>query len=268
VWVPGQDKVPPDARVRAYPVCEKHGFVWIWMGEAKLADPAKAPDFWWNDHPQWGSWTDYLPIRANYLLMVDNLMDLSHVPFLHWDTIGSAEDTAPELKWERGPDWARGTRAARDLTPPKRWRLEGINHNIDQVKVMTYTPPANVIIDILTTESGVKPGEKPTLNNRLIVMDSMTPETESSCHYFFGNCRNYHVDSREMTAMLAEQTVIAFNQDRDMLEAEQRIIDLNPSAPQIDVMGDTGGLQSRRIVERLLAEEGARPLAAEGARAV
>jgi vanillate O-demethylase monooxygenase subunit len=255
IWVPGQDKVPPEAKVRAYPVVEKHGFIWIWMGEPSLADPAKAPEFWWRTHPDWASWTDYLPIKANYLLVVDNLMDLSHVPFLHINTIGSAEDTDPTLKWERGPDWSRGTRTARNLTPPLRWRLEGINHNIDQVKVMTYTPPANVLIDILTTDSQTKPGENPLLSQRLIVLDSMTPETDNSCHYFFGNCRDYKIDKPEITAMMAEQTVIAFNEDKAILEAEQRIIDLDPAAPQIDVMGDTGGLQSRRIVDRLLAEE-------------
>jgi vanillate O-demethylase monooxygenase subunit len=202
-------------------------------------------------------------IEANYLLMVDNLMDLQHVPFLHADLIGAAEDVDPGLSWERGPDWARGTRVAKDLTPPLRWRLEGIDHTIDQTKVMTYTPPANVIIDILTTEAGRQPGAPAKLEQRLIVLDSMTPETATSCHYFFGNCRNYRPHSAELTAMLHEQTVIAFNQDRVMLEAEQGIIDLAPEAPQVDIMSDTGGLQSRRIVERLLAEERGARAAAE-----
>ena len=258
IWVPGQDKVPPDAKVRAYPACEKHGFIWIWMGEAKLADPEKAPAFWWNGHAEWGCWTDYLPIACNYLYVVDNLMDLSHVPTLHINTIGSAEDTDPNLTWERGDGWARGTRIARNLTPPLRWRMEGINHNIDQTKVMTFTPPGNVVIDILTTESGLKPGEKPTLENHLIVLDSMTPETETTCHYFFGGCRNYRIDSAELTQMMHKTTIVAFNEDKDMLEAEQRIINLDPAASQIDVMADTGGLQSRRIIDRLLAQEGAR----------
>jgi len=263
VWVPGQDKVPPEARVRSYPICEKQGFVWIWMGEASRADPAKAPDFTWRTDPGWASWTDYLPIRCNYLLLVDNLMDLSHVPFLHSDTIGSAEDTEPNLTWERGPDWVRGTRVGRNLTPPQRYRLEGINHNIDQTKIMEFTTPANVLIDIITTESGRKPGETGLLNQRLIVLDTMTPETATSCHYFFGGCRNYAVADKELTAMMQRQTVIAFNEDKDMLEGEQRIIDLDPAHAQVDVMGDTGGLQSRRIVERLLAEERGAAAAAE-----
>jgi vanillate monooxygenase len=185
VWVPGQDRVPPDARVRSYPIVDRHGYVWIWMGDPALADPAKAPDFFWNDDPAWAAWSGYLPIACNYMLLVDNLMDLSHVPVLHAGLLGVAEDTQPDLVWERGTDWARGTRIAKDLNPPERWRMEGIDHKIDQKKVMTYTPPANVVIEITTTEAGRKSGAAGTLNQTFFVLDSMTPETETSCHYFF-----------------------------------------------------------------------------------
>ncbi len=263
VWVPGQDRVPPDARVRSYPIVDRHGYVWIWMGDPALADPAKAPDFFWNDDPAWAAWSGYLPIACNYMLLVDNLMDLSHVPVLHAGLLGVAEDTQPDLVWERGTDWARGTRIAKDLNPPERWRMEGIDHKIDQKKVMTYTPPANVVIEITTTEAGRKPGAAGTLNQTFFVLDSMTPETETSCHYFFGSCRNYMIENTAMTRMVEEQTLRAFDQDRDMLEAEQRIIDFDPAARQVDVIGDGGGLQSRRLLDILLAEERALRTAAE-----
>ena len=254
VWVPGQDKIPPNARVRAYPVVEKHGYVWIWMGDPALADPKDATAFTWNDDPAWASRSDYLHVDCNYLLLVDNLLDLSHVAVLHIKTIGSAEDVNPELDWERGPNWVRGTRLARNLSPSARQKAEGIDFLCDQTKIMEFTPPANVVIDILTTDAGVEWG-KGRLAQRLFVLDSMTPETERTCHYFFGLCRNYKIDDRQLTGFMHKSVVTAFLEDKDMLEAEQRIVDLNPAAPQIDVMGATGGLQARRMVERLLAEE-------------
>ena len=253
VWVPGQ-RVPPEARVRSYPIVEKHGYVWIWMGDPALADPKDAPAFTWNDDPQWASFSDYMHVDANYLLLVDNLMDLSHVAILHIKTIGSAEDVNPELDWERGPNWVRGTRVARNLSPSPRQKAENVDFNCDQTKIMEYTPPANVVIDIMTTATGEKYGEG-RHNQRLFVLDSMTPETERSCHYFFGLCRNYKIENKQLTEFMAKSVVVAFLEDKDMLEAEQRIIDLNAAAAQIDVMGDTGGLQARRIVDRLLAEE-------------
>ena len=264
VWVPGQAKVPPEARVKAYPLCERHGYIWIWMGEARRADESTVPDFHWNDDPAFASTGERLGVAANYLLLVDNLMDLSHVAFLHIKTIGSAEDTNPDLTWERGPDWVRGTRAAPGLSPSARMRGEGIDFNIDQVKIMTYTPPANVVIDIRTTEAGRKPGASPRLDTQLVILDAMTPETDTSCHYFWASCRDYKIDDTQLTEFMHRQTVTAFDEDKDMLEGEQRIVNLNPAAPQVDVMGDAGGLQSRRILERLIAEEqGRRAQAAE-----
>jgi vanillate O-demethylase monooxygenase subunit len=258
IWVPGQDKVPPDARVKSYPIVEKHGYVWIWPGDPALADPAEAPAWTWNDDPAWAACSDYLHVNANYLLLVDNLLDLSHVGVLHIKTIGSPEDINPDLTWERGPNWVKGTRIARNLSPSERQKAEKIDFNCDQTKIMHFTPPGNVIIDIMTNEAGHEYGKSGRLHTRLWVLDSMTPETERSCHYFFGLCRDYKIDNQQLTEFMKKSVVTAFLEDVDMLEGEQKIIDLNPDAAQIDVMGDTGGLQARRIVERLLAEE-ARP---------
>jgi vanillate O-demethylase monooxygenase subunit len=259
VWVPGQDKLPPSSQVKSYPVAERHGYVWIWMGEASRADPARVPDFHWNSQPGWTSGGGYLHVRCNYLMLVDNLLDLSHVPFLHSATIGSANDTDPELDWERGPNVLRGVRVAKNLVAPKRLRDMGVGSNIDTRKVMHFTPPGNVNIEI--TQTVLDPGKGPPEYNYCI-MDSMTPETETSCHYFWRNARNYDIGNTELTSFLCGATTRAFDEDKVMVEAAQRIIDLDPSAPQIDVNGDAGGLQARRIVDRLLAEECQREAAA------
>ena len=255
VWAPGQSNVPPDARVRTYPLCERHGYVWIWMGEPALADDTAVPDFHWNDDPAWGALGERLTVKCNYMLLVDNLMDLSHVSVLHADTIGSAGDTNPDLTWERGPDFVRGTRVATGLPTSARLRSEGVTGDIDQTKIMTYSPPANVVIDVRTTESGVAAGAEPVLDHRMMILGAMTPETETSCHYFWAACRNTKIHDAALTESLRGQIVIAFNEDKDMLEAEQRIIDFAPTAPQVDVTGDAGGLQSRRILDELIAAE-------------
>jgi len=257
IWIPGNSKIPPGARVRTYPLCERHGYIWIWMGDPALADAAAVPDFHWNIDPEFAAVSARLEMKCNYLLLVDNLMDLSHVPVLHADTIGSAEDTDPDLTWERGADFVRGTRIAANLSATARMRSEGITGSVDQVKVMTYTPPANVLVDVTTNESGLPPGAKPNLNHRMVILDAMTPETESSCHYFWAACRNTNIHDHELTASLQRQIAFAFDEDKDMLEAEQRIIDLAPDAPQVDIPGDAGGLQSRRFLSELIAAESA-----------
>ena len=263
VWVPGQDKVPPGAAVKTYPLIEKYGLVWIWMGEAARRDETLIPDeFKWNVAPGWVSTGARLPVAANHMLLVDNLMDLSHVPFLHAATIGSANDTDPDLTWERDPNWVQGTRIGRNLIPTARARALGVNSNMDVTKVMKFTPASNVSIEITQIETGLKPGETPRWCFHSFILNAMTPETERSCHYFWRSTRDYDVAREETTALIFKSTTVAFDEDKHMLEAEQRIIDLNPAATQIDVMGDIGGLQARRIVDRLMMEEhGARQAA-------
>ena len=263
VWVPGQDKIPPGAEVKTYPLIEKYGLVWIWMGAPARRDESLIPEeFKWNVAPGWISTGARLPVAANHMLLVDNLMDLSHVPFLHAATIGSANDTDPDLTWERGPSWVQGTRIGRNLIPTARARALGVNSNMDVTKVMKFTPASHVSIEITQRETGLKPGETPRWCFHSVILNAMTPETERSCHYFWRSTRDYDVGSDDTTALIFKSTTVAFNEDKDMLEAEQRIIDLNPAAAQIDVMGDTGGLQSRRIVDRLMTEEqGARQAA-------
>ena len=105
VAVPGQNTVPPGARVKSYPVVERHRWLWIWMGDPALADPARITDFHWLDDPAWGAKACYLHVKANWQLIVDNLLDLTHLAFVHETTIGNAAlvDNA-EVKVARTPE--------------------------------------------------------------------------------------------------------------------------------------------------------------------
>ena len=256
IWAPGQDRLPPSARVRSYPVVEKHGWIWIWMGDPALATPATAPSYDKYDDPKWASYGALIPVKANYFLVVDNLLDLSHLPFLHAATIGSPEDTNPKLQWERGPDWIKGVRIARGLSASQRNLMEGLDFRFDRTQIMLFEPPSQVTIDILQNEFEKDYGAPDDrLNRRIIIYDTITPETDTTCHYFWAIARDYLIHDAAQTELGFRATSAAFREDQLMLEKQQRVIDLDPAAPQIDVIGDTGSLQARRIMERLLADE-------------
>jgi vanillate O-demethylase monooxygenase subunit len=264
IWAPGQDHLPPGAQVRSYPIVEKHGWVWIWMGEPALAATVPAPNYDKYDDPNWASYDELLPMKANYFLVVDNLLDLSHLPFLHAATIGSPEDTNPKLVWERGPDWIKGMRIARGLSPSARNLMEGLDFKFDRTQIMLFEPPSQVTIDILSNEYGKEYGAPDDrMNRRIIIYDAITPETDTTSHYFWAIARNYAIHDKAMTELGLKATGAAFREDQAMLEKQQRIIDRDPNAAQIDLVGDSGGLQARRIIERLLAEEDNTARAAE-----
>jgi len=90
VEIPGQDKIPPQARVRAYPAVERASWIWVWMGASDLADPALVPSAFGLVRQGREMRSGRLDYRAHYELINDNLCDLSHVDFLHEKTLGAA----------------------------------------------------------------------------------------------------------------------------------------------------------------------------------
>ncbi len=91
VRVPGQSNLPASAYVDSFPVLERHGIVFVWMGDTDKADPALAFDMpelsqdGWHLHHG-----DKLHIKANYLNVAENLVDPAHVSFVHPTTLGNA----------------------------------------------------------------------------------------------------------------------------------------------------------------------------------
>jgi phenylpropionate dioxygenase-like ring-hydroxylating dioxygenase large terminal subunit len=90
IEIPGQEKIPPQMCVRAYPLVEQHGILWIWPGDISRADPALIVDVHWNDDPAWPVARGYIHYQANYQLIADNLLDFSHLTFVHRTTLANA----------------------------------------------------------------------------------------------------------------------------------------------------------------------------------
>ena len=119
VRVPGQDLIPPQARVKSYPLVARYRWLWIWMGDPARADPDLITDFHWFADKDWGAKHSYLHVEANWQLVVDNLLDLTHLAFVHETTIGNAalvENAA--VKVQRTADNVTVTRWMTDTPAP------------------------------------------------------------------------------------------------------------------------------------------------------
>ena len=108
VFMPSQKTINPAARVRSYPVVDRHRFVWVWTGDPALADPDKIPDLHWNDDPEWAGDGKVIHLEAGYKLIVDNLMDLTHETFVHGASIGQRSIAEVPFEVTHGPDSATG----------------------------------------------------------------------------------------------------------------------------------------------------------------
>ncbi len=258
VKVPGQNTVPPSARVRAYPIVERYHWAWIWMGDPALADPAKITDFHWLDDPAWGAATRYLHAKANWQLIVDNLLDLTHLAFVHTSTIGnSALVDKAKVKVERSPSDVLVTRWTIDApAPPTFVKAGGFTSNVDRWQIIHFTPPSFVRLDVGATPTGTgAPQGRRVGGISMRNLNAMTPETETTTHYFYGQAHDFDIRSAKTTEMIMDQITTAFLEDQAIFEAQQKNILAFADAQDVDINADNGVIQARLILNRLLQEE-------------
>jgi vanillate O-demethylase monooxygenase subunit len=257
VRVPGQARVPPGSKIRSYPIVERWRWLWVWMGEPARADEALIPDYHWNDDPGWTSYGDRFHVRGDYRLLVDNLMDLSHIQFLHATTLGASTDVNADIKVTRSKDNVHVARWVLD-TPPAPMYAHALrtNANVDRWQNIKYTPAASVVIDAgsAIAGTGAPQGDRSrgveTYSNHFL-----TPETEKSTHYFWHHARNFRRGDEAFTAELRRMFASALMEDVVAIEAQQISIDRVGRRPTIDINVDAGALQTRRLLEERIAAE-------------
>lgn len=277
IAIPGQTTTPPGARVRTYPVVERWGWVWIWMGEAAEADADEIPELHWHDDPAWTHIEGYLRIESHYQLLIDNLLDLTHETFLHSSTIGNEHvANTPLAKVSRNSRAEMaGTaleRVSRDLPsvnavrwmlgiqpPPMYARSGGFNDpedRVDRWQIIRFEPPSHVWLDVGSAWAGTgAPDGDRSRGVTHTVVNGITPETETSTHYFWTFPRNHQLDDEELSQFFQVGVEKTFLEDKTMLEGQQAIIDARPDAPQIDINADAGSVAARRIIAELLEAE-------------
>jgi phenylpropionate dioxygenase-like ring-hydroxylating dioxygenase large terminal subunit len=266
VFAPGVAALPPQARVRAYPLLERHKWLWIWMGDPALADPALIEDFHWLDDPAWGAEGTYYHVKGDYRLIIENLLDLTHLTYVHDATIGNyATANAAEMRAEPHNGGVRVTRWMIDTPPPPTYvKAGGFVGNVDRWQIIAWTPPANVRLDVGATPTGTgAPQGRRVGGIEMWNLNSITPETANTCHYFWAQAHNFEPRNRAVTEMLFQQIHTTFLQDVAIFEKQHANIALRPEAPHINLPFDSGNVQALRILDRLIrAEQQAQPRAA------
>jgi len=260
VEVPVQPTVPPGACVRAYPVAEKWNVVWIWMGDPAQADEAKIPSLPWLDSPEWKVTPGYMHLEAAGQLLVDNLLDFSHVSYLHPKTLAvdPREATTP-VRTERSPEGIRVGRWMLDfISPPLFAAASGFNGKVDRWQFANWRAPSLVFMDVgvAPTGTGAPEGDRSKATS-IWSTHMITPETETSCHYHFGWARNFRLEDEAMSKTIFEGTLATFLEDKEMIEAQQKKLSGPSLDGLVDINADTAQLQARRMLADMIARENA-----------
>lgn len=275
-FMPAQKTINPSARVKSYPIVERHRLVWVWPGDPALADPEKMPDFHWNDGTEWvGEGGTYYGLKCDYRLIVDNLMDLTHETYVHAGSIGDEHVTETPFDVVHSDRTATVIRWMNGIEPPPFWakNLGKPGALVDRWQIIRFEAPSIVSGDVgvAPVGTGAPEGDRSQGVNGFFLA-AITPETETTCHYFWNFVRTFGTDDEALTkginvAHANPEKKGLYDQDVFVLEAQQKAIDDNPRMPFYNMNIDAGALWARRLIDRMLAEEGApaHPFTAEAA---
>lgn len=257
VRIPGQAVIPSTARVRSYPVVEKMGLAWIWMGDPALAEPSKIPGIAQYDDPAWSVVEgDPLAIACHYLNLADNLCDPAHVSFVHLSTLGNAssEDVPvhSEIQGEKIVTW----RWILDSPAIPLFRKFGnFSGNVDRWHYYHYTPPSTAIIDFgsAPTGTGAPDGNRENAL-QIFACHFIAPVDTENCIDYWLFVKNFPTDEATTQSMI-ENFRVAFDEDKLILEAIHRNEKEPRDTRRIHIAIDASPVRMRRAIERLIEEE-------------
>ena len=259
IRVPGQSSVPPNCRIHSYPVVERHQWIWIWMGDPKLADPDTIEDFHWMDDPAWRAKGELFHLKANYQLLIENLLELSHLSYVHQNTLGTEAVAEVQMKHERGERDVTLTRWVMDSPVSNMFRVIGgfeEGEHVDRWQLVTWTPPAFVKLDVGAARAGtgaINGDRSQGFGYRNL--NAITPETETTTHYFWAQARDFRIDEEWVSDLFVDATHEAFSEDVWIIEHQQANMDAGTTPKRVDINHDGAALAAIRMLDGMIADE-------------
>ena len=259
IEVPGQGKIPGKAKVRAFPAAIRNQVIWVWFGADADAQPTtQPPEIPAHENPRYTWKGGAFHYQAPYQLIHDNLLDLSHVGYLHGRTIGGNAKVhmeAPTIVTQDG-DKVRVVRWMKNSQPPATYTAAWpFNGNIDRWQEIDFHL---TYLQIFT--GAVEPGSEPLDNPdrggfHMRGFHGITPETDSTTHYFWTMASSAHPDQPGNAEIVYRQTEQTFEEDRVLIETQYNTMKRYGSGPMVDIHVDAGANRARRVVAAHVAAQ-------------
>lgn len=265
---PGE-KPNPNFSVRSFPVVERQNTVWIWMGDPSLADEDQIVDYPYQDQTdEYNFHVGRYDIAANYMFMIDNLMDLTHLGYVHGSTIGGnpEEHDSAEMTTTRTDRGAHFHRRMPNSTPPPSFRkAAGFEGKVDRCMDFEYVAPATVLQWAGIHDAGTGGLEDPTKPGGLLlrVFHHATPADDANFHYFFATAVRGQPRDGAPNVGLYEDVLEAFKEDKLFIEAQQESVFQDPDRRLLLREHDTAVAYSRNAIHRMQEADTAPAQAAE-----
>lgn len=255
--IPGQDRIPEKMCARSYPVVERHNWIWIWMGDPEKANLESIPDTWSLESPEWAYKPGYYHYQAPHMLICDNLLDFSHIAYVHPTTLGGTENIALSKPVVKAID--NKVRVERwlinEVPAPFHTNVAKFTGRVDRWHFYDFFVPGILIMHsgVQETGTGAQDGD---YSNALQFRScqAVTPESTSTSHYFFAVPRNFEVNDVAMNETIYKDVCTAFEEDRLIIEAQARRLAEVENYTMVPIAADSGLAQFRRLLRAQLQE--------------
>src|SRR5215469_12408001 len=242
--IPSEKVIPSAIQAERIVVREALGFVWVWAGEPAKADPSLLISFPWLEKPGFVSYHVATMVEAPLQPIIDNLMDLTHVHFVH-SILGATNlvhESEPMQAWE-----------ARDHVLYRRALKQRKVGSMEYTEIGgEFIPPSIVITNSIPKCEGsdeIQPGPMAQ------ALHCLTPRNAESTTYLALRCWNVLTQPHEIAA-IQHQTNVTLAEDKAIIEAQYR----NRSAASSDeklIKSDRAAIMARRVYERILRADDA-----------
>ena len=258
VRIPGQEAIPSSATVRSYPVHEKNAMVFVWMGDPDKADVSQVFDLPQFSDSQWHAHQgDALHLHAHYLNVAENLVDPAHVSFVHPTTLGNSASEDVPVQVDVDSEVLLAWRWIRDAPPVGFFqKFGGFEGNVDRWHYYYLHLPCTAVIDFGSADVSAKLTETERDKGvRILALHFLTPVNEHYTIDRWMHLRNAAVGDELASEQMDAMFRIAFNEDKEILEA----IDASERLPQtrkpIRLGIDKGPVVYRQRIDKLIKLE-------------
>lgn len=258
IEIPGQDKIPTKAKVTAYPIKEQNSIIWIWFGSEEHPQPTcEPPAYFVHNDDRYLYDGDIYHYEAPYQLIHDNLLDLSHLGYVHIHTIGGNAKIHmnAEMKVAQEGNSVRVTRYMPNSTPPPTYSAAyPFKGQVDRWQEIVFHP-SHLEIWTGAVDANTESIDDPSRGGfHLKGFHGVTPETDETSFYIWTQASNPTSNPEKNMKLVIEQTALTFDEDKVVIEAQYANMKRFGEKKMIDIHVDAGANRARRIIKQLKGE--------------
>lgn len=267
IEVPSQPTCPKGIGVKAYPLVERGPLLWIWMGN-EAADESRLPPQAWVHDPTWACSKGYMHLAGNYVRLHENLLDLTHLSYLHAKSFGTPDYAKAAFDVEIGQgEFALVRNVVPTLLPPVWGKPTGLFGVPTAARIARshFLSPAMHEVNVHFYDSTLPAETRAVFHIRTAHLP--TPETATSTHYFVVHGRDFATEDDAITHFMHEQLFAAFNEDVLGLSLQEEVYASTDPAEcyELSVAADGPAIAMRRYIKKRAEAECAECLARQGA---